>query len=509
MGFSYLPDLPPETPDIWTVCDGFHPDIYGNYRTGRLPAAAISAAVGAGAINWQFAFAYQDTAGNGQVLLAIAPSVGNPKWYVWNGSSWDNRWGSGSVSGGGLHCAVQVGNTTLFGGGAGLQSRDATGTSNFAAVSGSPGALALAVNALNIVCAIGYANANWYTSDTNAPTTWSGGESASGALNQTPGTLRALVAFGNDFIAFKHNGVWRGQYVGGTVKWAWSLIDPEKGAFGPDAVVSANERVYFMGISGVYEFDGVRFTRLDDGIWQTLRAICGKPFTSNDYAATATKLVYDPYSHNLHIFALGDIPGTGSARGKNANDFFTVNVVTKKWGYQSMLSNDGTTSYRQVFDLGPYQNSLFVSTATSVNSNVGFYSATSDKIEALSTITNSTDLPGNNYNPKIRTYRLGLRNHLTTVARFCPNWTKSDGRGSDLSTGTKLTITPQTSDAPHRSETSGTTVNMSTNLDRADYIVTAPFQSAHIEINCDGCLDGGMFLDGAGNKVVPGNAGVI
>jgi hypothetical protein len=494
--FAYAPDLPPETPNVWMVCDGFHPDIYGNYRTGYLPAAAISTAVGVASAGWHFGFAYQTVSGGGQVLL-VRDDFGATNWQVFDGSSWANRYpGAGGVTGVGRNHAAQVGNITLLGGGNGMFSRDASTSNNFAAVAGSPACSAIAVNALNITLAAGYNGATWYTSDTNAPTTWSGGEAASGFLYQTPGLFAGIGVIGNDFLLFKQQGVYRGTYVGGVIKWTWALVDREKGSYGNESVCSANNRVYFAGPAGVYEYDGAQFTRLDNhGIWRTFRALAGLPASASGYCGVATKLIFDPISRNLYLFPLGDYVSLGGIRTKKANDFFTFNTVSRKWGYQSRLSEAGTTGFNDVFDIGPYveYGSLNTNPGTQVTSHIGMYNASSDKVEALTNSFNASDLPGTNYKPKLRTSRVGTRGRMTKVVRAIPEWTISDGAGTSLSTATVKTATPYTSDTPNGAETAGTAVTLSTNLYRADYLQTARFQSLEIAINAEAVIAGVTF----------------
>lgn len=499
MSFSYQPDLPPETPDIWTVCDGFHPDVYGNYRTGRLPAVPASGGVAAGVVGGSVAFQYglfYLTAGGAPGIVLIhnptfAQNVG--KVYVLdNLGVWTQR--DGATNAVNAKSAVQVGNTTLLGTlGNGIFQRDATGSSNFAAVASSPtNASILAVGALNIVLALSGNSDAYATSDTNAPTTWTGGESSSGNVRITPGAFTAGVALGNDFICFKNRGVYRAQYVGGTVKWQFSLIDPEKGAWGAGSAVLCDDRVIFIGNAGAWSFDGARFERLDNGVWRALISTFLQ-VSASQYDYPETKLVWDAISQNVLFFHLGAIAASAAlGREHSANDFFTYNVVSKKWGYQSKLSNTGTSNVIDaVFDVS--SANLPLAGNFGYNTNVGFYSTTNDKVQVLTTAANVTDLPGNNYNLELRTFRLGTRNKLTTVTRCTPLWTKADGAGSDLSTATIKNITPYSSPSPQHAETAEATAVMDSTYFRADYNLARVYQSADILINCEACISGVVF----------------
>lgn len=499
--FSYQPDLPPETPDTWTVCDGFHPDVYGNYRTGRLPATPTqflpTTAVGASAA-FQRGLCYQDATGTLGVLL-LHNATGNqatPKTYVWTvAAGWNSR--DAANSGKGL-CALQVGNITLVGGTqTGLVQRDATTTNNFAAVAGAPASVGvLAVGALNIVLALDTASDAYATSDTAAPTTWTGGESSSGNVRLTPGAFTAGVALGNDFICFKQRGVYRAQYVGFNQKWQFTLIDPEKGAWGRGCAVACDDRVIFIGNQGVYSYDGAQFQRLDGGIWRAIvskLALYTGSFGDGDY--DATQLIWDAINQNVLFFNLGN-PVLTPGRELPANIFFSYNVVSKKWGYQSQLSETGSSNVIDaVFDisLANVPNGTSGAGSFGFNTNVGFYSTTNDKIQVLTTSFNASDLPGTNYKPKLRTFRIGERNKMTEVRRCTPLWTKADGAGTDLSSATVKTISPFSSSTPMATESAENVATMDSTYFRGDYLLSRVFQSAEISINCEAVISGATF----------------
>lgn len=490
MAFSYLPDFPPETPEIWTVCDGFHPDIYGSYRTGWLAGASSITSVGTGD-SFQNVFAYQIADGTSQVLAAL-DSTGTDKAYVWNGSAWNDRYAVGASE---ARAFCQVGNTTLMGTGAGgnLMYRDASGTNNFAAVTGGPSfrVASIAVNALNIVMALSSESDAFHTSDTNNPTVYNSGEATSGNVRLTPGNFTTHVAFGNDFICFKQRGVYRAQYVGGTQKWIFTLLDGAKGAWGRSSAVEADGKVYFIGKAGAYSFDGQGFERIDFGIWQTILGDFGGVVAiTQDYKET--KLIWDPNTRNIFFFKSAAI--SGSSRPGGVTSCFTYNTVSRKWGRQTRTTDAGTDVFTAVFDAAPLND--YVTSGISGNAgggpiyktNVGLMLA--DVLKIVTTSFNPTDMPGNNYNAKIRTGRYGSRSRMTKIARVIPQWTKSDGAGTDLSTATVKNLNPFTSDAPMEAEVEGTAKALTTDLNRGDYIKSSRFHSFQFQINCEAVIAG-------------------
>lgn len=504
MSFSYLPDLPPETPDIWTVCDGFHPDIYGNYRTGWLADDVTALTTTGASAAFQNGFAYRTADGTPGLVLTYLSAIvaGTYKAYVWNGA-WNDR---NAGAAGGATCFLQVGNTTLAGGATvsasvryitGLVQRDASGTSNFAAVASSPNAGVLAVNALNIVMALDVLSDAFAFSDTNAPTIWTGGESTSGNCRLTPGNFTAGLASGNDFICFKQRGVYRAQYVSGSQKWIFTLLDPAKGAWGPGCAVNTDAGIVFCGKAGAYKFDGQGFERIDYGIWQTILEQFGS-IVSLGQSYKETKMIWDRNARNVNIFMLGSFPSAGASRNSPANAFFSYNVVSGKWGYQTRLTEAGTEAFPAVFDIEPLNDYLTTATVGTVggggpvySTDVGFFSSTDDRVKVLTTSFNATDLPGTNYKPKLRTYRMGRRQVQLYNNRVTPQWTKSDGAGTDLSTATVKNMLTYTSSMPCQAETLYSTVGLSSDQYRGDNGgKSAPFQSYEFQINCEAVIAG-------------------
>jgi hypothetical protein len=494
MGWTYAPDLPPDTPNTWTVCDGFHPDIYGVYRTGWLAGSALATPPTTGeARGYQLAFTYQTAAGSPQTVMAVRYTSGTPvgRVLVYNGSTWNARTGSADFP----TFFAQLGNYTLAVGGGtlGVAYRDATGTNNFALATGtSTVCRAICVTAQNIAVAIGEGTDAWLASDVGDPTLFNAGEAASGNLRQASGVGTAIVAFGNDAIAFKSKGVFRGQYVGGDIKWAWTLIDPEKGCWGENCAVYGDGKVFFVGNAGAYQYDGNTFERIDYGIWRILLASLAAVVSSTSCASSA-KLIWDSVSRRLFLFKLGgqDVASAGS-RIVTANAFFTYEPISRKWGYQSLLTNAGTEAFTAVCDGAVYNTYATSGTAgPTYNTNILLFSSTNDALKFLTSTFTAGALT--TYQPKIRTHRFGNRTSQTLVDRFVPGWTISDGIGTDLSTATLKSAIPYISDSVNEAETANATTTLSTDLYRADIGQSRNFHSVELRINCEAALDGGEW----------------
>jgi hypothetical protein len=494
MSWRYAPDLPPDTPNIWTVCDGFHPDIYGVYRTGWTTGANIATPPTTGeGRGYQIAFAYQTASGTQQTVMAVryTSGVSTSRVLVYNGSTWNARTGTASFP----TFFAQLGNYTLAVGGLtpGVSYRDATGTNNFASATGPTTVFrAVCVTAQNIAVAIGEGSDEWATSDIGDPTNFGTLEAASGNFRQVSGIGTAIVALGNDAIAFKQKGILRGQYVGGDVKWTWALIDPDKGAWGENAAVYGDGKVFFIGNAGAYQYDGNTFERIDHGIWRTLVSTLAATDAAGS-GASSVKLIWDSASRRLFIFRLGgqSTSGTGS-RATTANAFFTYEPNSGKWGYQSQLTNAGTTAFTAVCDGAIYNTYAASGTAgPTYATNVLLFSATDDAFKSLATTFTAGALT--TYQPKIRTHRFGNRLSQTRVTRFVPGWTLSDGIGTDLSTATLKSAIPYVSDSVNEAESTNATATLSTDLYRADIGQSRNFHSIELRINCEAALDGGEW----------------
>lgn len=496
MTWAFLPDTPPETPNTWRVCDGFHPDANGCYRTGFMAGgwSDYGASVAA------FGRAYRTAAGDLGVLV-VRPTT---NMYVWNGTTWNDRKGAVLPQSYGPYATAQFGNITLTAGTSKIAARDATGASNFAEVSGAPNARLILVTPRNIVVAFnpidriagGSPDDSWWTSDVGDYTNWTTGEAASGNLRQTPGPVTSAAVLGNDVIAFKARGVYRGQYVSGTVKWKWDLIDPALGAWGPGAAITVGGRVYFIGDDGVYSFDGSSFLRLDRGIGNTILQTIADP--AGDFDALnsrAIQLVYDSINRRIAIFNFGliDIAGTNEP-SVNSPQHFTYHIDSGLWGYQSKVADVATDTLDKFSGIivGAEEINNFTNGAWTFNSNIALLSATNTDIRFLTTEFSSGNC-GVAYKPKLRTYRLGARDRMTTTTRLIPHWTKAEGAGTDLSGATVKSAIFYHSDSPMESETAGNTVTLSTDLYRADNLKTARFHSAELQINCEAVIDGATW----------------
>lgn len=305
--WRYAPDIDPTTPEIYTDMTRMLPTPWGTYRTCPTMVATGSG-TGSNAPN------------GSEVFLKVD---GTQRWVVGagntiydstdDGATFTSR-GGAAYSPSGLWTFAQFGNQTIAANIAIATQMSTTG--NFAALSGSPPKAACVCVQSNAVI---LANTNdgtaytdgWYASDVGDSTNWSTGESANGRLIQTPGPIRALIAFSGRVYAFKDNSFYEGIYVGGQVKWSWRLVNASIGACGPYAVATDGLVLFFYGNAGAYIFDGVNVQKVDSVVDRTL--------ASTIPPSTAAHVIY---SYKERIFLIGNSPAS----------FFSYCVDSGQWG---------------------------------------------------------------------------------------------------------------------------------------------------------------------------------
>lgn len=488
MTWRFAPDLPPDTPEVWQTCDGFHPDQNGVYRIGWVRGALTTITANSPVICGRFVY---DASGTEELITATSGAVtGSFAAQVFGATT--DRSGASTPRPKQSNGITAYGNIVLISTAASakIASRTIGAGANFADLGASVGADILLTNPQNIVIAL-KTNAGgdaWATSDVGNYTNWTTGEAASGNLRQTPGIITTGCVLGNDVIAFKRRGVYRGTYVGGVVKWQWQLINAELGAWGPECAITANDSVYFIGDNGAFRFDGAQFQRIDDGISKTLRAFCASHGAST-YGHTNTKLVYDAPNGNVTFHAQGNITAlsAGGRLGYSVGDFYSYNVFSGLWGYQSQ-SADTSFSASGIID-GKQTEVAWLTGVPEPLSAITFQSLSDSKYGSLDTVISASVTT---YQPKIGTGKIGQRTRHTKITRVIPRWTYSNGQGSNLSAATLKTAKcyAYNSILQVKADVTATDVTLSGNQYWADYQKDAQYHQFDFLINAGAAIDG-------------------
>ena len=81
-------------------------------------------------------------------------------------------------------------------------------------------------------------------------------QSANGRLIDSPGSIRAGAALGDDVVAYKATSMYVGRYVGPPLIWQWLRVPGDIGCASKRAVVVVDTSHYFLGPNDFYVFDG-------------------------------------------------------------------------------------------------------------------------------------------------------------------------------------------------------------------------------------------------------------
>lgn len=265
---GYAPDLPPETPGVFTDCQNIVPTTSGFAGAptfvgigDSLPATAIGFAVCRKPDNTKRIFSgtsaalYEYTAGAwDDISQALGYSAGA-----------DNRW-----------TFVQFGNVTLAATrGAIIQ---ASTTGDFADVAASAPKAKVIESVNNFVFAFntnettyGDDPLRWWCSALGDETDWTPSiatQCVTGTFIDTPGPIVGAKKLGNTIVAYKNHAMYLGVYVGAPQVWSWEKIPGEVGAVSNEAVVSTSNAHFFIGTDDFYMFDGSRVVSLQSPVRQ-------------------------------------------------------------------------------------------------------------------------------------------------------------------------------------------------------------------------------------------------
>lgn len=317
---GFAPDLPPETPGVFTDCQNILPGI------GEFIAAPAAADTGLGALDAK-AVGFSIVRKNDNTRRTFAGTAA--KLYEATTS-----WGDVSKSGGYTLGTddrwrfAQFGNQTIAA--AKTETMQASTSGAFADLSASAPKAAIVETVGNQVFAFNTTDAGfgddptrWWCSALGASTDWTPSvatQSVSGQLLGAPGPITAGKRLGDIIVAYKDRAMFVGQYVGAPQVWNFLQIPGSIGTPCQEAVVSTGTAHYFVGPDDFYVFDGTRPQPLESPIRQW--------FFSQLDTAYAYKIcsAYDQTNKRIYWwFPVASSPGVPSK-------CVVLNVKTGQWG---------------------------------------------------------------------------------------------------------------------------------------------------------------------------------
>ena len=357
----------------------------------------------------------------------------------------------------------QFGNITIAASlGNAVQSRDATGSSAFANLAGSPPVAKICVTQSNCVLLFNLTGAahSFAVSDVGDHTNWSTGDAvASTPILHRAGPVTAAVAFQDYVLAFKSSSIYRLRYVGSPVYWTVELIADGIGAARMGSVCNCGSFVVFTGNQGAYLYDGASFRNIGDGFNSS-----GTHLLEDAGSDTSPAIYYRSSNHVL--FKSDDNQG-----------YYVYSINADAWGkFLPYASSDGSalTGFVPVgSDVGALEYPQGIGNGSVVIAN----------LSANPCVRTDTEESSNTVAATLSTTLFGRQDGMTNFDRLYLQLDKTSGWSFTQPSATQLTVTPYTAESPSGSETTGTAASSSTNSLRFDINTTVRFARFDLALN--------------------------
>lgn len=155
------------------------------------------------------------------------------------------------------------------------------------------------------------------------PETWTGTGSGIIDLIESQDSITAAVLLGDRLFIFRETSIWELYYVGGTQVFRVRLIASGVGALSPRAIISTAMSIYFLGLDGVYQFNGSTLKRIDKQVWNLLSGVGERSIVSLSSIRRSFS-GYDFLSNRLHLA----VPtSTNDQLGETLLSYDTINGV--------------------------------------------------------------------------------------------------------------------------------------------------------------------------------------
>ena len=209
------------------------------------------------------------------------------------------------------------------------------GGSVFVDVASGPKAQTVAVQSNFVMTAQTFSDTNWPYSDgwwcsaLGSSTNWTpdvATQCARGRLTQTPGGIVRVIAFQNDLLFFKPSSVIRATYVGAPQIWQFTVISSKVGLIAHNAVCEADGILYWIGLDGVYRFDGGSIQRIQSAPWRWLTETAVYLMLYGEW----TEAVWDPSRRVVRWYLCGKDPYVNGTLALNFG--LAYHPDTDRWG---------------------------------------------------------------------------------------------------------------------------------------------------------------------------------
>lgn len=328
-----------------------------------------------------------------------------------------------------------------------------------------------------------YADMVWWSAIRN-PSSWTPSlatQAGNVRLLDTPGPIKAIVAYGEKFVAFKENAIYVGQYVGPPFVFSWKVAHGFVGCSYPKSVAELDGRLYFAHKSGYYAFDGQQVTNIGQGV----ASLANSGFGGGFYAPIQAKA--DEKEGNVWFSGFGKIVGGGT--------FYEIvslvfNARTGLWARPDdfNLTSSGGSPQAVVQCTEAQTRTFFSGSSLNVSSPFLFFGN-----DARLYVTQAYTVDGANVNISIVTGRIGTNDAIGSMVRVYPRFlagTPATGIGSCFLTGYN---------DENGTSTSSKTLNWNAETATFDGVISSRFINVELSWST-GC---GFELAGLGVEIVP------
>ena len=339
---GFAPDLDPAAEGIVTDCDSIVPTMTGLFSANSLVD------VGQDALAATPTSSYTVTLldGTRRLFAATATNI-----YEASGATWTDRSRVGGYTGVEPQAFCVFGNVVLNANRSQAIGQASPG-GDFSDIATAPQASIL-VTASGFVMALntndgvyGDRGDGWWCSGLRDQTVWTPAlstQSANGRLLDSPGSIRAGAALGDDVVAYKATSMYVGRYVGPPLIWQWIRVPGDIGCPSKRGVVVVDTSHYFVGSNDFYVFDGTFPRPLDAPVREW--------FFDNMNAQYAQNIIGTVDLPRSHIYWY--YPSVNSANGA-LDSVLIYNFRTNTWGKRALsvatpvLYLSGATTYDNI-----------------------------------------------------------------------------------------------------------------------------------------------------------------
>lgn len=474
----------PRDPGALISITNLYPTESGTYRPGPTFTAKGTAAAGPATPGTTYA-AWCGLKVDGTGVGYVGTSTKLYEISTLSTGSFTDRSKGGGYSGSSW-CFAQFGNISIATNlDDAVQSRDATGSSAFADLAGTPPKAKIVVTQSNCVLLFntngGTAYQDGYaTSDVGDHTNWTTGEAVSGRILTRPGPITAAVAVRDEVIVFKRNSIFRMKYEGAPLFWSVTLLADGIGTSRPSMVASCGDFIFFMGDAGAFIYDGATFRPMSEGFDNLGTFVLPAYATGRGQSAlflqNSGHVIFEP-----PLSGTGGTTTTALVYNIASNKFGLISVGVDKYGYALLVGDP-----RAVEQIATYYS-------------FGGHSATSNAVNLINLSDNPCVIcdDGGVTQTWSATFQLfGDETGVTNLTRTIPIWTATSGHTYTLPAAGSFTstVTTYTSGAKNGSATAISNAPSSTALHRFDYNFSARFFDVSISGSSDMELDDVLFM---------------